>query len=98
MRSYKVTSIAFIKFVCLQATRDSLYTQSTVQRLASSELLAVAGLKVTGVSSEIGVAARSECHGYLSRSQGLCFTCDQLYLYVHYVHTVESHEWVLLGA
>ena len=54
--------MAFIEFVCLQATRGGLYTQSTVQRLASFELLTVAGLKVTGVSSETGIAAQSKCH------------------------------------
>ena len=54
--------MAFIEFVCLQATRGGLYTQSTVQRLASFELLTVVGLKVTGVSSETGIAAQSKCH------------------------------------
>ena len=46
MRSYRVTYMSFIEFVCLQTTR-SVYTQSTVQRLASFELLAVAGLKMS---------------------------------------------------
>ena len=57
--------MAFIEFVCLQATRGGLYTQSTVQRLASFELLTVAGLKVTGVNSETGIAAQTKCHLYV---------------------------------
>ena len=86
--------MAFIEFVCLQATRDSLYTQPTVQRLASFELLAVVGLKVTGVSSETSIAAQSKCHGYLSRSQSLHFTCcDQLYLYIQYMYI----QWNLIN-
>ena len=84
--------MTFIVFVCLQATRDCFYTQSRVQRLASFELLTVTGLKVTDVTSEAGIVTQTKCPGYLSRSQSLRFTCcDQLYLYIQYVNTVESH-------
>ena len=85
--------MAFIECVCLQlGTRDSLYIHSVAQRLASFELLTVAGLKVTDVTSEAGIVTQTKCHGKLSRSQSLRFTCcDQLYLYIQYVNTVESY-------
>ena len=64
-----------------------IYTVYSSKGLASFQLLAVVGWKVTGVSSETSIAAQSKCHGYLSRSESLHITCcDQLYLYIQYMY------------
>ena len=76
--------MAFIEYICvyLQETKDSLFTQSRVQSLTSSELWAV--IDLADVSSEAGEYTRTSFYRTL-QSHGCTWMC--MYAYTVYVGT-----------